>query len=296
MTSTQRNGVAALTRPSGAFAMLAVDQREALRNMLGEGRESAAAPVSDAEVTDFKLAATAILTPYASAVLLDKQFVLDRAIAEHAVADSCALIVAADEFIPGPEEVVGDVRIDAAVDPAHYAAAGAVAMKLLVLYRPDEAPAGRIAMVEDFVARCRTAGLLSIIEPISRPPRDGRPFDWNAGVLAAAGELGHLGADLYKAEVPGHGAGDESAISRDCAAITAAVDSPWVVLSSGVDATRFPAAVALAVAAGASGFLAGRAVWKDSLGAPDRVQALRTDAVRRLQLLVETVDEAMAIR
>ena len=296
MTSTRRNGVAALTRPSGAFAMLAVDQREALRNMLGEAREGTAAPVSDAEVTEFKLAATAILTPYASAVLLDKQFVLDRAIAEHAIADSCALIVAADEFIPGPEEVVGDVRIDADVDPAHYAAAGAVAMKLLVLYRPDEAPAGRIAMVENFVARCRVAGVLSIIEPISRPPRDGRPFDWNAGVLAAAAELGHLGADLYKAEVPGHAAGDESVISRDCAAITAAVDSPWVVLSSGVDADRFPAAVALAVAAGASGFLAGRAVWKDSLGAPDRVKALRTDAVRRLQLLVETVDEAMAIR
>jgi len=82
-------GLSALTRPSGAFAMLAVDQREALRNMLAEGAE---APVTDAEVTDFKLAATRALTPYASAVLLDKQFVLDQAIAAHVVADGCALI------------------------------------------------------------------------------------------------------------------------------------------------------------------------------------------------------------
>jgi len=296
VTSTQKSGLAALTRPSGAFAMLAVDQREALRIMLNEGGEDATEPASDAEVTDFKLAATRILTPYASAVLLDKQFVLDRAIAEHAVDDSCALIVAADEFIPGPDEVVADVRIDEAVDPVHYAAAGAVAMKLLVLYRPDESPDGRIAMVEDFVQQCKTAGLVSIIEPVSRKPRDGSPFDWNAGVLAAARELGNLGADLYKAEVPGHGEGDEAAISRDCAAITEAVRSPWVVLSSGVDADRFPAAVSLAVAEGASGFLAGRGVWKASLGASDRQQALRTDAVRRLQLLVDTVDEAIAAR
>lgn len=296
MTSIKESGLAALTRPSGAFAMLAVDQREALRIMLKEGSEDAAESASDADVTDFKLAATRILTPYASAVLLDKQFVLDRAIAEHAVADSCALIVAADEFIPGPDEVVADVRIDEAVDPAHYAAAGAVAMKLLVLYRPDESPDGRIAMVEDFVQRCKTAGLVSIIEPISRKPRDGSGFDWNAGVLAAARELGNLGADLYKAEVPGHGEGNESDIRRDCAAITEAVQSPWVVLSSGVDADRFPGAVSLAVAEGASGFLAGRAVWKASLDASDRQLALQTDAVRRLQLLVETVDQAIAAR
>jgi len=286
-------GLAALTRPSGAFAMLAVDQREALRNMLAEGAE---ASVTDAEVTDFKLAATQALTPYASAVLLDKQFVLDQAIAAHVVADGCALIAAADEFLPAQDEVVGDVRIDTAVDPAHYAAHGAVAMKLLVLYRPGESPGGRIAMVEEFVQRCHTAGLVSIIEPVSRKPRDGGPFDWNAGVLAAATELGNLGADLYKAEVPRHGQGDETAIRRDCAAITAAVSSPWVVLSSGVPADIFPSAVSVAVSEGASGFLAGRAVWQASLAAADRLQALRTDAVRRLLHLVETVDAAIESR
>lgn len=294
--ASQPRSLTDLARPSGAFAMLAVDQREALRNMLIEAGPDPAAAVSDEEVTEFKLAATRILTPYASAVLLDKQFVLDRAIAEHAVADSCALIVAADEFIPGPHEVVGDVRIDAAVDPQHYAEAGATAMKLLVLYRPDEDPDGRVTMVQEFVRRCRAAGLVSIIEPVSRAPRAGGDFDWNAGVLAAARELGALGADLYKAEVPHFGAGDEAGIRRDCAVITEAVASPWVVLSSGVDADLFPRAVSLAIAEGASGFLAGRAVWKASLGAADRAQALRTDAVRRLQALIDTVDEAVAAR
>lgn len=282
-----------LTRPSGAFAMLAVDQREAMRAMFAEYQST---PVSDEQVTAFKLAATRILTPHASAVLLDKQFVLDRAIEERAVAPPCALIAAADFFIAGDDEIVADVEIDDAVDPAYYRDMGAVALKLLILWRPDEDPQRRISMVEEFVRRCRSAGLVSIIEPVSRKPRDGRDWDWNAGVLAAAKELGTLGADLYKAEVPLHGEGDAAEVRRGCAEITEAVSSPWVVLSSGVSQELFPRAAKLAVIEGASGFLAGRAVWRACIGTPDVEKALREDAAARLQRLCDVVDDAVAGR
>jgi len=273
--------------------MLAVDQREALRAMLAEHQQ---APVGDEQVTAFKLAATRILTPFASAVLLDKQFVLDRAIAEGAIAPGCALIVAGDRFIPAAGELVGDVEIDLDVDPEHYRAKGATAMKLLVIHRPDGDPRKRIALVERFVERCRAAGLASIVEPVSRKPLDGRDWSWDAGVLAAARELGALGADLYKAEVPLRGQGDPDEIRRRCAAITAAVDGPWVVLSSGVPPDAFPGAVELACAEGASGFLAGRAVWQGCIGAPDVERALREDAVPRLRRLAELVDTAVGGR
>src|SRR5687768_3970599 len=71
-TAFAKPDLSALARPSGAFAMLAVDQREAMRAMFAEHQSE---PVSDEQVTGFKLAATRTLTPYASAVLLDKQFV-----------------------------------------------------------------------------------------------------------------------------------------------------------------------------------------------------------------------------
>lgn len=293
-TAYTKPDLSVLTRDSGAFAMLAVDQREAMRAMFAEHQS---APVSDQQVTDFKLAATRTLTPHASAVLLDKQFVLDRAIEEGAVADSCALIAAADEFIPSPDEFVADVRIDAAVDPEHYRRQGAAALKLLVIYRPDGDPARRISMVEEFVDRCRANGLISIIEPVSRAPHGGTSgWDWNAGVLAAARELGSLDADLYKAEVPLRGEGSDDEVRAGCASINAAVSSPWVVLSSGVHRDEFPRAVALACAEGASGFLAGRAVWSACLGQPDPTQALEEDAVRRLELLCQTVDNAVGTR
>jgi sulfofructosephosphate aldolase len=122
----------ALTRPSGAFAMLAIDQRESMRAMFGEYQKT---PVTDAQLTDFKLAALRALTPLASAVLIDRQFAWRQAIDQAAVAPACGLIAAADEFIPGADEIVADVRIDEAVQPSAVKADGAVALKLLVLWR-----------------------------------------------------------------------------------------------------------------------------------------------------------------
>ena len=71
---------------------------------------------------------------------------------------------------------------------------------------------------------------------------------------------------------------------------------PWVILSSGVQADVFGRAVRIAMAAGASGFLAGRAVWASVVGASDVRSMLRDVSVPRLQRLGEIVDEGMAAR
>ena len=283
--------LSSIARPSGAFAMLAVDQREAMRGMFAEHQEE---PVTDDQLTRFKVEAMRILTPYASAVLVDKQFAFDTVVAEGAVDPGCGLIAAADEFVAGNGEYVTDVVIDEAVDPAGVREQGAVAMKLLVIHRPDTDPQVRIDMVRRFVERCRSAGLVSIIEPVAKAPRDGRDWDWDQCVVDVARELGGLGADLYKAEVPLKGQGDEGEIRRRCAEITDAVASPWVVLSSGVPAELFARSVRLACESGASGFLAGRAVWASVIGSDDVERDLREVSVPRLQQLGELVDSLVS--
>lgn len=301
MTGT-RSPLSVLARPSGGLAMLAVDQREAMRLMFaGDATPEADGSVPawvrmrvpDEVLTSFKVKATAMLTPYASGVLVDKQFGFDAVVQARTVADGCGLIAAADRFVPGNGEVVADAEIDAEVVPQRVREQGAVAMKLLVVWRPDEPAAPRIERVRRFVRRCRDAGLVSIVEPVSRAPRAGGTWDWDAGVLAAAQELGRLGADLYKAEVPLHGNGTDNEIRRACAGLSDRVESPWVVLSSGVAAEEFPRAVRLACQAGASGFLAGRAVWRSCAGAVDVDHALRTSAVPRLKRLVDVVDDVV---
>jgi sulfofructosephosphate aldolase len=72
--------------------------------------------------------------------------------------------------------------------------------------------------------------------------------------------------------------------------IDAAVPVPWVVLSQGVDPARYPFAVEAACKGGASGMLAGRAVWTATLGADDPTELLREHSVPRLQELGAIVD------
>lgn len=294
MTAASR--LTPLRRTSGAFAMLAVDQREALRVMMAEAT-GAGSPVSDEALVEFKLTAARILTPHASAVLIDRQFAFDRAVDAGVIAPGCGLISSADHFVPAHGQLVGEVEIDRLVDPFRIRDQGAVAMKLLVLHRPDQPPDLRRTMVDEFVAICDGADLASIIEPVCRPPLDpDLPWDHDDAIVHAAVELGGRGADLYKGEMPCRGAGDEVEMRERCRAITSAVGSPWVILSSGVAEADFPRAVELAVHEGASGFLAGRAVWASCLGAPDVDGCLEGPATERLRRFAAVADRAIGAR
>ncbi|WP_413530489.1 sulfofructosephosphate aldolase [Rahnella inusitata] len=283
-----------ITRPSGGFAMLAVDQREAMRSMFVAA--GAKAPVADQVLTDFKVNAAKILSPYASAILVDQQFCYRQVVEQQAVAKTCSMIVAADAFIPGNGIPVDSVVIDKNVDAQAVRENGGKALKLLVLWRSDEDAQQRLAMVKEFNQLCHAHGLLSIIEPVVRPPRCGDKFDREQAIIDAAKELGDSGADLYKVEMPLHGKGTQPELLAASQRLNAHISMPWVILSSGVDDKLFPRAVSVAMTAGASGFLAGRAVWSSVVGMPDTELMLRDVSAPKLQRLGEIVDEMMARR
>ncbi|EHI3727996.1 TPA: sulfofructosephosphate aldolase [Salmonella enterica subsp. enterica serovar Oranienburg] len=283
-----------ITRASGGFAMLAVDQREAMRLMFAAA--GAKTPVADSVLTDFKVNAAKILSPYASAVLLDQQFCYRQAVEQNAVAKSCAMIVAADDFIPGNGIPVDNVVIDKKINAQAVKRDGAKALKLLVLWRSDEDAQQRLDMVKEFNELCHSNGLLSIIEPVVRPPRCGDKFDREQAIIDAAKELGDSGADLYKVEMPLYGKGARSDLLTASQRLNGHINMPWVILSSGVDEKLFPRAVRAAMEAGASGFLAGRAVWSSVIGLPDTELMLRDVSAPKLQRLGEIVDEMMAKR
>lgn len=274
-----------LRRARGGFTMVALDQRESLRAMLGHDRQ----PVSDAALTRFKQAAATALSPHASAVLLDRPYGLTNR-APPRLADGCALVLAADAFVQRPGEPVQDSDVDPEVTPALVKATGADALKLLVIWRPGDAKARRAATVARFKDLCEAAGVPGIVEGVVRPPGDHWRSDdeRDAAILAAAAEFGAHRPDLYKAEVPSRGKGDLARITQRCARITDVLDCPWVVLSTGVTPDDFPAAVEAACRGGADGFLAGRAIWSEAAGAADPVAALE-GAVTRLRRLDHAV-------
>jgi sulfofructosephosphate aldolase len=276
-----------LARPSGAFSMVAMDQRESLRTIF---REQTDERVDDSTLVDFKVAVARVLSPYASALLVDRPFGLQPTLDAGALDPACALIVADDRLVQQPGAPVDDTFLDEELDLAAVAATRAVALKLLVIWRDDDQVGRRLAMTRQFIAQARDAGLLSIVEAVVRP---GTPDGREAAILDAAHRIGACEPDLYKAEVPLSGRGDPDAIDEAAQRITDAVPSPWVVLSSGVTAADFPSAVEAACRGGASGFLAGRAVWTDAIAAArgrDFDAALREISVPRLRQLTEIVD------
>ena len=278
-----------IARPSGGFAMVAMDQRESLRAMFAERMDG---PISLDRRVAFKLTVARILSPHASAMLIDAGEGLEPILAERALDPACGLIVAADDLVQPEGGQVDDTRLDRSVDLVGAAARGAVAAKLLVIWRPDRSAADRASLVNEFLEWSRSAGLAGIVEGVVRPPAGTSETDWTereAALLEATRELGAFRPDLYKAQVPHDGQGDPQAVTDACQVMTASLPCPWVVLSSGVAIDAFPAAVEAACRGGASGFLAGRAVWRDAIG-PDPETALRERSVPRLRRLADVVD------
>jgi sulfofructosephosphate aldolase len=154
---------------------------------------------------------------------------------------------------------------------------GVVALKLLVIWRDDDRRNERVEMCERFVALAARHGVLSVLEPVAR--------GGDHEIVEAARELGATRPSLYKCQAPRDGD-----IVTTCHKITEVLPVPWVVLSQGVPRDEFPLAVENACRGGARGFLAGRALWTNTLAADDPTELLRTQSVPRLEELIEIVD------
>ncbi|HEU5361860.1 MAG TPA: hypothetical protein VFU56_00905 [Gaiellaceae bacterium] len=273
----------ALARPSGTFVMVAMDQRESLRTMLAEHHRD----VDDARMVRFKLAVAREIGPYASGFLIDRHYAYDEIVRDRVLPASCGLILAVDALEQPRGGIVEETELDDGIDAAAAARDGAVALKLLVVWRDDGRRAHRVETARRLGELARSQGLLSVLEAVVRGPEG---FDREAAIVEAAAELGSVGCDLYKCQVPTLGAGEPDEITEWSRRIDSAVPSPWVVLSQGVDPERYPVAVEAACKGGASGMLAGRAVWTATLAADDPTGLLRERSVPRLQELGAIVD------
>ncbi|MGD6747178.1 hypothetical protein ACOKM3_35725 [Streptomyces sp. BH106] len=279
-----------LARETGTFAMVAADQRDSLRTMMAERAGVPGEDIPHDHLTEFKMAVARELGPHASALLIDRDYGYRQLIDDSVLPGTCAPILAVDVLDQVPGQAVEGTSLDEAVDTAAVVADGTRGLKLLVIWRRDDQRDARVELAARFVELCREAGLASVLEPVARPA-DGEQdtFVLNDAIVDAARELAPLRPSLYKCQVPDGGVGSLAHLTEQATRIDAVVDVPWVVLSQGVAAADFPTAVEAACRAGASGFLAGRALWTDALTG-DRDAALRGPSTDRLRLLADIVD------
>jgi tagatose 1,6-diphosphate aldolase len=181
---------------------------------------------------------------------------------------------------------------------------GASASKLLVYYNPTIPSVARIQ--EDFVRsladQAKELDLPLLLEPMSYSPIPDIPKKSKEFaqlrpqiVLDTVINLGKLGVDLLKLEFPCdvNFESDESVWFDACRQITNKAPVPWVLLSAGVNFDIFKKQLIVACKAGASGFVAGRAIWKEAagMGTDDRKNFLKDTGAMRIRELAAVVSE-----
>ena len=293
LTPGKWRGLKATSGENQTFSILAFDQRGNYRAMLPAEADFATASRIKAEVV-------AALAPNTTAVLLDPVYGLEAALA---MPGGCGLLMAVEktgyagsalerrvDFIPGWD--VGLIR-----------RMGASAVKLLVYYHPDaeEAAAEIDATVTRIAADCRLHDLPLFVEPLSysidESVRSDSPefaVQRPRIVIETARRLSRLGVDVLKMEFPlnvAHEA-DETKWREACEALSEASIVPWTLLSAGVDFPTYTRQVAIACESGASGFVGGRAIWKEAINmtAEQRASFLADEGTRRVEQLRTLVE------
>ena len=247
---------------NGLYSMVAVDQRESLREMLARSGEL---PVTDERMSQFKVEVARALSPFASALLVDIDFAMQPILDADALAQGCDLIVALDSIHYDATGVAQSTKLRRDLLGVSWDTRVA-GMKYLLLWTPGEWLGCDRAEVQEFIDEAARAGVDSVLEVIVREPDGSAPAPERQAqwVLAAARDTAPMGATLYKTEVPFRNLASADEVTRVSEQITEAVDSPWVVLSGGVAVEQFPEAVERTARGGAEGFLAGRAVWSNA--------------------------------
>ncbi|MFD1717216.1 hypothetical protein [Georgenia deserti] len=278
-------GIQRTLSAEGYFHVLAIDHLADFVDLLGPRDQ-----VSFADVVRAKERIVRTAAPAVSALLVDAMYGVGHLGLAGALPPEVGAMAALEEENYTGRPAVRHTRLRAGWSLDKIKAAGSDVAKLLWFYRPEVPSAlQQRELLDALVADAARLSLPLLVEPIwyPLPGEDTTTRSWAerraAGVVQSAITADRAGADILKLEFPG----DVSRLGRDAAMeaaaqITAETSAPWVLLSAGVGHDDFLDQVDLVCTAGASGYVAGRSIWRDVLDAGER--AGRTVA-RRLREL-----------
>jgi tagatose 1,6-diphosphate aldolase len=292
-------GLQKLSR-DGFFTITAMDHRGSLKKMLNPKDPEA---VRAEDIIRFKLGVSKFLAPESTGILLDPEYGIEPAARALVIPPHVGLIVSLEESgYSGPSHARKSSILEG-WSVGKIKRLGVQAVKMLVYFNPEshETRDSQMELVKRVGEECRELDIPFICEPMSYALQgEKKEGDANFAkkkalmVIETARLLTPLGIDVLKAEFPDEMQfeKDRSTMLHHCRGITEASRSPWILLSAGASFEEFKEMVAIACEAGASGFLAGRAVWQDALkqGSMDRIIAYLGDqGVKNLRTLNDIV-------
>ena len=283
----KQKGLEAVSNERGVIGAAAMDQRGSLMSAIAKDKGVDKKAVTNQMMAEFKEAVTRILTPHASAILLDPEYGLS---ATKVRAKNAGLLLAYeksgyDNTQPG--------RLPDLLD--HYSvrrivAAGADCVKILLYYTPFDPPAvneTKHAWVERIGGECIASDVPFFLEFVGYEENvDEKGIEYarkKPEIVARSMEefsKPQYGVDVLKVEVPvnmafvkgARSSKGESVYTREEAKehfrrAASMAKKPFIYLSAGVSNDTFNESLELAAEAGTnfSGVLCGRATWKDGI-------------------------------
>ena len=280
--------LAKLSTPAGIIAAAAMDQRGSLQKSLAKAKGVSDKDITFEMMSDFKTAVVKVLTPHASAILLDTEFGLLAAAARSA---NAGLLLAYektgyDNTIEGRlPDLLPELSAKRIQDH------GANAVKVLIYYTPFEKPVindHKHAFIERIGSECEDLQIPFFLEFVGYDPKGGDEKGFEYAKIKPQVVIGSMKeftkpqykVDVLKVEVPVNAEFVEgSSVYKGQAAYTrpeamalyrqAADEStkPFIYLSAGVSNDQFTESLRMAAEAGTafSGVLCGRATWKEGI-------------------------------
>lgn len=290
LTTLERRALQSISTPGGHMLIVAADQRNGMKAAIKDAPGGSDA-ITREELAEVKADLVRHLANHAPAILLDPEVALPQIVDDGVLDRETGLVVGLDAS--GFETVDGlkYTRFVPGVTPRTVRDMGGTVAKMLYYTRPDRQDAdSRVAQeIRDLVQACEDEGLLLIVELLTYQLEGESDEEYKAAfadlVVDGAALAVACGAKILKLQYPGS--------AEASARVTEVAQGvPWAVLSAGVDHETFIEQVRTAVANGASGAMAGRSLWKDSLSidAGRREELLSGRALPRLRELADAVD------
>ncbi len=289
-------GLRRLADDQGRFKMLAVDQRPPIKDLVAAARGEQRPAYEDVALVKRLLVEE--LGAGSSAILVDPHYAYPKAI--DAVSPRQGLLLTLEDSV---FEDTPTGRRSSAIDDwsvEKIKRAGGDAVKVLAWYRPDAAPEVNDHQKEYVAAigeECRRFDIPFLFELLVYPfPGDQdhttgyveQPRKRAEHVLESIATFAdsRFGVDVFKLEspipasdVPDPEAGDGDLVEQTqnlFDEMNRLSSVPWVMLSAGASQDAFRRIMVYAFRAGASGFLAGRAIWWDALSHFPDIERTRT--------------------
>jgi tagatose 1,6-diphosphate aldolase len=289
LSSGKLKHLKALSNDKGIISAAAMDQRGSLQKSIATAKGVDVKAVTPDMMSEFKTAVTRVLTPHASAILLDPEFGLDAAKAR---SKNAGLLLAYEETgydntQPGRlPDLLPRVSAKRIVDW------GADAVKILIYYTPfDTADINDVkhAFIERVGAECEYNDIPFFLEFVGYDPKGGDEKGLEYAKAKPKIVIGSMEeftkpqyrVDVLKVEVPVNAEFVEgSSVYKGAKAYTRAealghyrraaevATKPFIYLSAGVGNAQFVESLNMATEAGTdySGVLCGRATWKEGMG------------------------------